>query len=74
MTHICASKIISIGLDNGLSPGRRQAIIRTNVGILLIGPLGINFSSILIEINTLLLKNAFENVICKMASISCRPE
>ena len=27
-----------IGSDNGLSPGRRQAIIRTNVEILLIGP------------------------------------
>ena len=39
-----------IGLDNGLSPGRRQAIIWTNDGILLIGPLGTNFSEILIEI------------------------
>ena len=37
--HICASKIISIGSDNGLSPGRRQAIIWTNAGILLIGSL-----------------------------------
>ena len=39
-----------IGLDNGLSPGRRQAIIWTNAGILLIGPLGTNFNEILIEI------------------------
>ena len=30
------------GSHNGLSPGRRQAIIWTNSGILLIGPLGIN--------------------------------
>ena len=51
MTHICVSKIIIIGSDNGLSPGWRQAIIRTNARILLIGPLGINFSEILIEIN-----------------------
>ena len=29
-----------IGSDNGLSPGRRQAITWTNAGILLIGPLG----------------------------------
>ena len=29
-----------IGSDNGLSPGRRQAIIWTNAGILLIGSLG----------------------------------
>ena len=38
--------------DNGLSPGRRQAIIWTNAVILLIGPLATNFSEILIEIYT----------------------
>ena len=54
-----------IGSDNGLSPGRRQAIIWTIAGILLIGPLGTNFSEILIGIQ----ENAFENVVCKMASI-----
>ena len=32
-----------IGEDNGLSSRRRQAIIWTNAGILLIGPSGINF-------------------------------
>ena len=52
VTHICVSEIIITGSDNGLSPGRRQAIIWTNAGILLIGPLGINFSEILIKINT----------------------
>ena len=36
VTHICVSDLTSIGSDNGLSPGRRQAIIRTNAGILLI--------------------------------------
>ena len=36
--------------SNGLSPGRRQAIIRTNAEILLIRPLGINFSEFLVEI------------------------
>ena len=45
-------KIIIIGWDDGSSPGRRQAIIWTNAGILLIEPLGTNFSEILIEINT----------------------
>ena len=50
--QICVSEIIIIGSDNGLLPGQRQAIIWTNAGILLIGPLGINFSEILIEINT----------------------
>ena len=34
-----------------ITAGRRQAIIWTNVGILLIGPLVINFSDISIEIN-----------------------
>ena len=48
--HICVNKLTIIGSDNGLSPGRRQAIIWTNDGILLIGPLGPNFSEILIEI------------------------
>ena len=39
-----------IGSDNGLSPVRRQDIIWTNAGILSIGPLGTNFSEILMEI------------------------
>ena len=50
MTHICVSDLTSIGSYNGLSPGRRQAIIRTNAGILLIRPLGTNFSEFLVEI------------------------
>ena len=52
VTHICVSTLTTIGCDNGLSPGRRQAIIWTNARILLIGPLGTNFSEILIEIYT----------------------
>ena len=48
--------LVSIGSDNGLSPTRRQAIIWTNVGILLIRPLGTNFSEIGIGIQTLSLK------------------
>ena len=39
VTHICISKLTVIGSDNGLSPGRCQAIIWTNAVILLIGPL-----------------------------------
>ena len=46
VTHICVSKLSIFASDNGLSPGRRQAIIWTNAGILLIGPLGTNFSEI----------------------------
>ena len=41
---------INIGSDNGLSPIRRQAIIWTNAGLLSIGPLGTNFSEVLIKI------------------------
>ena len=50
VTHICVNDLTSIGSDNGLSPGRRQAIIRTNAGILLIRTLGTNFSEYLVEI------------------------
>ena len=56
VTHICVNKLSIIGSDNGLSPDRRQAIIWTNAGILLIGPLVTNFSEILIEILTFSLK------------------
>ena len=34
VTHICVSGLSILGSDNGLSPGRRQAIIWTNAGIL----------------------------------------
>ena len=52
VTHWCVSKLTIIGSDNGLSPGGRQAIIWANTGILEIGPLGTNFSEILIETHT----------------------
>ena len=69
VTHICVSKLTIIGSDNGLSPGRRQAIIWTNAGILLIGPLGTNFSEILIEIYTF----SFTKMDFKMSSAKWRP-
>ena len=50
MTHICVGKLTSIGSDNGLSPGRRQAVIWTSDLILLIGPSETNFNEILIGI------------------------
>ena len=70
VTHICVDNLTIIGSDNGLSPGRRQAITWTNVGILLIGPMGTNFSEMLIEIHTF----SFENVVWKMAAILSRPQ
>ena len=49
--YICKSMVINIfSLSLSLSPERRQAIIWTNAGILLTGPLGTKFSEILIEI------------------------
>ena len=52
MTHIWVGNRTIIGSDNGLSLCRRQAIIWSNAGILLIGSLGTNFGDILIEILT----------------------
>ena len=71
MTHICVSKLIIIGSDNGLSPGRHQATIWTNIGILLIGPLGTNFSEISIEIHI----SSFKKMHLKRSSaILSRPQ
>ena len=69
VTHICVTKIISIGSDNGLSPVRRQAIIWTNAGILLIWPLGTIFSEILIEIHIF----SFKKMGMKILSARWRP-
>ena len=75
VAYICASELTIIGSDNGLSPGRRQAIIWTNPGMLLIGTLGTNFSEILSKIQTFSIKKkVFENVVWKMAAIWSRPK
>ena len=68
-TYICVGKLIIIGSDIGLSPRRRQAIIWTNTGILLIGPLRTAFSEILIGIQTFSLKK----MPLKMSSVKWRP-
>ena len=62
MTHICVGKLTIIGSDNGLSPGRRQAIIWTNAGILLIEPKETNFNEIVNEIRTFSYKEMHLNV------------
>ena len=49
-------KLTSIASDSDLSPGRHQAIIWNNAGILLIGPLGTNFSDFFFKIQTFSLK------------------
>ena len=37
-THIFVSKLTNIGVDNGVSPGRRQAIVWTNTEVILSRP------------------------------------
>ena len=69
MAHICDSRLTITGSDNGLSPGQRQAIIWTNDGILLIGPLGTNFSENLIEILTF----SFKKIRLKVSFVKWRP-
>ena len=58
-----------IGSDNGLSLGRRQAIIWANAGMLLIGPLGTGFREMLIGIQIF----SFTKMRMKMLSAKWRP-
>ena len=67
--HICVSKLNIISSNNGLSPGRHQAIIWTNAGILLIWPLGTKLCNDNQNSYIFLLENTFENVIWKIAAI-----
>ena len=74
VTHIFVYKLPIIGPVNGLSPGQRRAIIWTNVGTLLIWPLGklrwnINQNSYIF-----IQENAFETVAYKMSAILSRPQ
>ena len=60
---------VNIGSESGLSPDRRQAIIWTNTGILLIWPSGTNFSEIRIKIRNF----SFMKMHLKMSSGKLRP-
>ena len=63
-------RLTSIGLDNGLSPDRRQAIIWTNAGLLLIGTKPQwNFNR---DFYIIIQENVFEIVVWKMAAILSR--
>ena len=66
---MCVGKLTIISSDNGLSPGRRQAIICTNAGILLIRPWGTNFSAICIG-NKIF---SFKKMHLKMSCVKWRP-
>ena len=67
MTHW--GRVMHMCIINGLLPNWRRAIIWTNAGILLIGPLAINVSEILIEIHTF----SFRKMDFKMLSAKWRP-
>ena len=67
--HICISNLTIISSDNGLLPGRCQAIIWPIAGNLLIGPLGTNSSEIIITIH----KFSFKKMHLKMAAVKWRP-
>ena len=75
VTHICVEwhiwvcDLTIIGSDNGLLPGRCQAMIWTNAEILLIGPLGTNFNEILFETR----KFSCKKIKLKMSSAKWQP-
>ena len=61
---MCVGNLTIIDPDNDLSPSRRQAIIWTNAGILLIVPWETTFSEILFGIHTF----SFKKIHLKMSS------
>ena len=75
VTHICVGKLINIGSDNGLSPGRRQAnhlslcwnIVNSTLRNKLQWNINRNWYISIQE-------NAFENVVCEMSAILSRPQ
>ena len=62
--HICVSILTIIASDNGFLPGQHQAIIWTSAGVLLIGPMGANFSELIFLLKI---------IHFKMLSGKCRP-
>ena len=75
VTHICVSKVIIIGSDNGLLPGRRQSHYLNQcwniVNWTLRNKLQWNINGnqyIFIQ------ENAFENVVCELTAILSRPQ
>ena len=64
-----------IGSDNGLSPGRRQAIIWTNTGLLSIGTLWNKlYWNLNQDTKVFIHENEFQCVVCEMAAILSWPQ
>ena len=57
--HISVGDLSTSASDKGLSLDHHQAFILINAMILVIGPLGANFSDILIDFFIFSIKNAF---------------
>ena len=75
VTHKYASDSTLIGSDNGLSPGRRQVIMRTITGILLKWSLGNKLQRHFNRnLYIFVQENAIKNVIWKMAGILSRSQ
>ena len=68
VAHICAGHLTIIGSDKSSSPGRHQAIIWTNVGIMLIAPLGNNSNDIRFDIHIF----PFKKIHLNMSSVKLR--
>ena len=74
-THICVIIQTIIDSDNGLSPVRRQAIIRTNAGLLSVWSLRTYFSDIFFYQNTTFWRRYFQmHIVCKMLTILSRSQ
>ena len=75
VTHTCVSKLTIIDSDNGMSPGRRQAIIWTKcwntVNWTLSNKLQWNLNR---NSHIFIQENAFENVVCEIASMLSRSQ
>ena len=69
VTHICVNELTTIGSNNGLAPSRRQAIVWTYAGTLLIRSSGTNLNELLIETDVVL----FKKMDLKMWCAKCRP-
>ena len=74
VTHIYVSKLTIIDSDNGLSPGRRQAIIWINAGIFNWTLRNKHQWNVDRNSNIFIWKNAFESVVCQTGGHLARPQ
>ena len=60
--------LATFGLDHGFAPDRAHAVVRSNAGLLLIGPLEINSGEIIIKIRQFHTSNVIEKASVKWQS------